>query len=99
MIEGYKDEYGKPAAVVIHNLAGRITGEEFYSVPRKIIFKEPPHITADNHFSGDHVMDYIGQKGFGITVTCRRDRLAAGLNPYLHHEKKDSTDDQNRCAK
>ena len=92
MIEGYKDDDGKPAAVDVRNLAGRLAGREFYSVPVKILFKKPPHITADNHFSGDHVMDYIGQKGFGITVTCRRDRLPAGLKPYLHHEKKDSTD-------
>jgi hypothetical protein len=64
-------------------------------VPKKQIFPLPPNFKADNHFSGDHVMEYIVVlQGFGITLTCRRDRLPGddGLKPYLHHEKKDSSD-------
>mmetsp|Transcript_4785 Transcript_4785/g.8225 ORF Transcript_4785/g.8225 Transcript_4785/m.8225 type:complete len:94 (-) Transcript_4785:1141-1422(-) len=33
----------------------------------KQIYEEPPHITADNHFSGEHVLDC-----YGMTTTNRR---------------------------
>lgn len=99
MVSGYKDADDKPEGVLIHDRAAKQTGKEYYYVPTKIIFKKPPHFTADNHFSGDNVMDYVGQKGFGITVTCRRDRLPDGLKMYLHHEKKDSNDARARVMR
>ena len=68
----------------------RAKGVKPYSVPKKQIFDSPPHFTADNHFSGEHVMDYVGSQGYGITCTTRRDRLPTELKKYLHHEKKDS---------
>ena len=40
---------------------------------RRRIYTRPPHITCDNHFSGDNFLDYAGERGFGITQTCRRD--------------------------
>ena len=70
----------------------RAKGVKPYSVPKKQIFDSPPHFTADNHFSGEHVMDYVGSQGYGITCTTRRDRLPTELKKYLHHEKKDSND-------
>ncbi|KAL7528119.1 hypothetical protein ACHAXR_005384 [Thalassiosira sp. AJA248-18] len=54
---------------------------------KKKIYQSPPHITADNHFSGEHVLDLAGGKGYGLTMTTRRDRYPRGLKPYLHHEK------------
>ena len=53
----------------------------------KKIYPKPPHIVADNHFSGDAVMNMLGRKGYGCTMTNRRDRFPVGLKPYLHHEK------------
>ena len=53
----------------------------------KKIYKECPHFTADNHFSGNHVLDLAGRMGFGLTLTARRDRLPVGLKQYFHHEK------------
>jgi hypothetical protein len=51
----------------------------------KKIFKETPHITWDNFFSGDHVMEWLGSKGFGATMTCRRDRLPSDIpREYLY---------------
>ena len=92
MVKGYNDDDGQPAKVEICNRAYTMKSPQSYLVPKKQIFKYPPHFTADNHFSGEHVMDYIGERGFGITMTCRRDWLPNGLKPYLHHEKKDSGD-------
>ena len=57
----------------------------------KTIYKSPPHITADNHFSGDNVLHYGGAKGYGLTLTCRRDRLPVGLKHYFRHGKELST--------
>ena len=53
----------------------------------KIIYSEYPHLTADNHFSGSHVLDLAGKMGFGLTMTTRRDRFPKGLKPFLHHDK------------
>lgn len=75
-----------------------LTGKE-YTVPTKKIYSKLPHITADNHFSGENVMEYIGKKGFGITTTCRRDRYPPGLKDFVHHEKVASTDKRTRVAR
>ena len=32
-------------------------------------------------------MDFIGKKGYGMTATCRRDRIPKAIKPYIHHEK------------
>ena len=51
------------------------------------IFKDQPHITADNYFSGESIMDYAIDKGFGILMTCRRDRFPKGIaGQYVHKE-------------
>jgi hypothetical protein len=47
----------------------------------------PPHIVADNHFSGDEVMDWLGRKGYGTTMTNHQDCFPKGLKPYLRHDK------------
>jgi len=54
------------------------------------IFREGPHITADNHFSGTNVMQYAHDNDFSILMTCRRDRLPIGRGhntKYVHKEK------------
>jgi hypothetical protein len=60
---------------------------DLYTYPAKKIYPSQPHVTADNHFSGDNVMKFIGTKSYGITVTCHRDRFPTDLKQYLHREK------------
>jgi hypothetical protein len=72
-------------------MCNQMTVKEYF-VPKKKIYKKLPHIVADNHFSGENVMQYIGSKGFGITATCQRDRFLPGLKEFLHHEKVPSID-------
>ena len=62
IVEGFKDEEDQPAIVEILNRAP----QRLYSVPVKAIFWLPPHISADNHFSGNYVMSFMGRKGYGI---------------------------------
>ena len=66
-------------------------GEEKVDGKTRKVFREKPHTTWDNYFSGDLVMDWLGQNGFGATMTCRWDRLPAGVpNHYLHKKKTDT---------
>ncbi len=60
-------------------------GERVFTL--KPIYQQPPHLVADNHFSGEEVMNLLGMKGYGTTMTNCRDRFLDGLKPYLHHEK------------
>ena len=56
----------------------------------KKIFRDCPHMTWDNYFSGDKIFDYIEKNGFGCTMTCRRDRLPGDIDgKYLHKKKTD----------
>ncbi len=63
------------------------TGIGFEKFKMRKIYPIPPHIVADNHFLGDKVMDWLGRKGYGATMTNRRDPFPKGLKPYLHHDK------------
>jgi len=60
---------------------------DLYQYPMKKIYRSQPHVTADNHFSGDNVMKFIGTKGYGITVTCLRDCFPTDIKQYLYREK------------
>ena len=53
----------------------------------KEIYPRPPHVTADNYFSGCNVLDHAGEKGYGLTMTTQRGRIPKGLKPFVHHEK------------
>jgi hypothetical protein len=46
------------------------------NLPVKKIYPTHPHGTADNHFSGDHVLDFAGQKGSGENGVYRGDDIA-----------------------
>ena len=63
------------------------TGNGVDKYKMKRIYEQPPHIVADNHFSGEEVMDLLGRKGYGATMTNHRDCFPKGLKPYLHHDK------------
>ena len=64
-------------------------GEDTKDGSTKTLFREKPHTTWDNYFSGDLVMDWLGQNGFGATMTCQCDLLPSGVtNQYLHFKKQ-----------
>ncbi len=65
----------------------------------KQVYEKPPHATADNHFSGEHVLDYGGGKGYGLTLTNRRDRFPKGTKEYLHHDKVEAGSRRSRVAR
>jgi len=63
------------------------------------IFREGPHITADNHFSGVNVMKYALDNDFGILMTCRRDRFPIGKESQYVHKEKSGTDWRTKAAR
>ena len=64
------------------------------------IFNEPVHITMDNYFSGDNVMNYLGERGYKATMTCRRDRLPEGIpKDAFHYLKGIKVDHRTRVAR
>ena len=63
------------------------------------LFREPPHITFDNHFSGNPVMHYMGIKGYRATCTCRRDRLPDKCRKESFHFKKVAVSWESKVAR
>ena len=63
------------------------------------IFRRYPHITWDNHFSGDRIMDWLGTNGFGATMTCRRDRLPSGVPTWAFHRLTPVVNERTRVAR
>ena len=86
---GFKAEGQSEVRSCIDYLEGMVQGSEG---TLKKIFKEGPHLTFDNYFSGEEVCNYAGKKGFGLLVTTRRDRLPKQVKShYLHKKKTDSS--------
>jgi hypothetical protein len=52
-------------------------GEKKFNL--KKFYAKPPQVAPDNHFSGDKVMDLLGRKGYGATMTTCRDCFPEGL--------------------
>jgi hypothetical protein len=69
-----------------------------YTVPIKKIYLKGLHITADNHFSGENVMSFMGEIGFGMTVTCCCNQYPPGLKCYFNHDKVPLTNKRMRVV-
>jgi len=78
----------------LEKLVGFRTGHEDVKV-----FPEPLHITGDNYFSGDIIMNYLGERGFGALITCMRNRLPKGIKTFHLHKKPTDTSDVTKVAR
>jgi hypothetical protein len=46
-----------------------------------------PHLTVDNYFNGDEILNWMGQQGLGMLGTVARNRLPRGIEgKYFHKE-------------
>ena len=70
--EGWKAEGPCEVRAAIDDLEQYVVGK---GGNEKKIFEKEPHMTWDNYFSGKKIFDYAGAKGFGLTMTCRRDTV------------------------
>ncbi len=57
----------------------------------KQIFRVRPHTTWDNYFSGCKILNWLGEQGFGATMTYRCDRLPSAVPAQYLHKKKTGT--------
>ena len=82
-IVGFTRQGPMEVRMILEDMKWLVQGQE--SDGRRQIFMEKPHSTWDNFFSGDDINDYVGVNGYGVTTTCRRDRLPKGVpNCYFH---------------
>jgi hypothetical protein len=65
----------------------------------KQMFPTHPHFTWDNCFSGDHIMDWLGENGFGAAMTCRRDRLPHGVKGEYLQKEGATVDSRSKAAR
>ena len=76
--------------LLTENIIPQVRGETAASELRQI-YVQKPHCTWDNYFSGDVIMNHLGENGFGATMTCRRDGLPSDIPEiYLHKKKTDA---------
>ena len=93
LYESMKDLIYNPNAAVDEN-------QDPQAYHPRSIFSMKPHFTCDNHFSGDPIMEYAAEQGFGLTMTCRRDRLPRGILPqYWHKEQTSKQTKRTRAAR
>eukprot|EP00536_Pseudo-nitzschia_multiseries_P008881 jgi/Psemu1/21713/gm1.21713_g len=51
------------------------------------LWKHPPHLTVDNFFNGDSILDWMGERGLGMIGTVTRYKLPKGVpHKYFHKE-------------
>lgn len=66
----------------------------------RVLWDVKPHSTWDNHFSGCQILDWLGDEGYGATMTCRRDRLPDKVpKRYFHWEGTKPGDKRAKVAR
>ena len=58
-----------------------------------------PHLTMDNHFADDAVMDFLGKEGWSAVMTCPRNRLPKGVPDQFWHKAQTATDARAKSAR
>jgi hypothetical protein len=94
---GWNKQGPNEVRMIMEKINQMVVGEGTANVRK--IFTEKPHSTWDNHFSGDHVMDWLGMQGLGATMTCRRDRICSGVAEKYLCKKKTDTKERSRAAR
>eukprot|EP00536_Pseudo-nitzschia_multiseries_P011129 jgi/Psemu1/27953/gm1.27953_g len=58
-----------------------------YGFGGPMLWKRHPHLTADNFFNGDSILDWMGERELGIIGTVARNKLPKGVpHQYFHKE-------------
>jgi hypothetical protein len=83
---------------IMEMITPMVVGEETSGGQRQI-YRRKPHGTWDNFFSGEVIMKWLGENGFGTTMTCRRDRLPRDIPAENLHKKKTSSDSRPKAAR
>jgi hypothetical protein len=62
------------------------------------IYCHKPHSMWDNYFSGDKIFSWLGENGFGSTMTCCRDHLPKDTPAENSHKKKTCSNSHPKAA-
>jgi hypothetical protein len=84
--------------MIMDKLAPMVEGEPCLPGIKKI-FPCKPFMTFDNYFSGDPIMKYAGENGWGLLTTCRRDRLPAEIDGKYLYKAKEAANKVNRVGR
>jgi hypothetical protein len=85
---------------ILEGLMPMVVGAQQKPNCRQIYQEKPYSMWDTNNFSGDDVMDFIGENGFSATMTCQRNRLPKGVEDiYLHKERTITGDPDDKCAR
>eukprot|EP00536_Pseudo-nitzschia_multiseries_P013996 jgi/Psemu1/37179/gm1.37179_g len=58
----------------------------------------PPHLTANNFFNSDSILDWMGELGFGIIGTVAQNRLPKTVEDKYFHKENVSSASGKRCS-
>ena len=84
---------------IMEMITPMVEGQEAGYGGQRQIYRQKPHSTWDNFFSGDIICSWMGENGFGCTMTCRRDRLPKDIPAENFHKKKTSSDSRPKVAR
>eukprot|EP00536_Pseudo-nitzschia_multiseries_P000317 jgi/Psemu1/691/gm1.691_g len=63
------------------------------------LWLSPPHLTADNFFNGDSILDWMGGLGFGMIKTVAQNRLPKTVEDKYFHKENVSSASAKRCSR
>ena len=95
---GFVTEGQNEARMLCENITLLIVGEEQQPGVNQI-FKSKPHFTFDNYFSGDLIMNYLGNNGYGDVMTCLWDCLTSNIPPQYFYKLKTDSKQQSKEAR
>lgn len=63
------------------------------------LWSEKPHIVADNYFTHELLLDWLGKHGYGYLGTAARNQLIKGMNTSYFHKEKMTVNRVNKAAR
>eukprot|EP00536_Pseudo-nitzschia_multiseries_P006719 jgi/Psemu1/15930/gm1.15930_g len=63
------------------------------------LWSSPPHLTADNFFNSDLILDWMGGLGFRIIGTVSQNRLSKTVEDEYFHKENVSSASGKRCSR
>jgi len=63
------------------------------------LWSEKPHIVADNYFTHELLLDWLGKNGYGYLGTAARNQLIKGMNTSYFHKEKMTVNRVNKAAR
>ena len=73
--------------------------QEYVGDGENCLWSEKPHIVADNYFTHELLLDWLGKNGYGYLGTAARNQLIKGMNTSYFHKEKMTVNRVNKAAR